>query len=274
VTAPPPPAERPHLTEDQLSSIVDGRAGPEVLAHAQTCLQCAAEVTRWRRAHDWVASAPGATSRRREAAIQSALAVFDDQTKTSQREPFAIVEGAGGHRRVRMSPRLGVALAAAAALLLVAGLGIAVTRSGPHHHAPVASGSTAASTVPSANASATTGASSAQPPSASGSAATPVPAESLGSFPDTATLVPVLRARLGEARPGASAAPSSSAGAPRCQPVAASETGVAATSVPDLAAVLTYAGTPALVYAYPTPAGHTAVVLSATSCLLLARTSF
>jgi hypothetical protein len=273
VTAPPPPAERPHLTDEQLSSILDGRAGPEVLAHAQTCSQCAAEVTRWRRAHDWVASTPGATSQRREAAVQSALAVFDDQTKTSQREPFAIVEGARGHRRVRLSTRLGVALAAAAALLLVAGLGIAVTRSGPHHHAPVASGS-AASTVPSANGSAASGASSAQPPSSSGSTATPVPAESLGSVPDSAALVPVLRARLGEARPSASAAPSPATGAPRCQPVAASESGVAATSVPDLAGVLTYAGTPAVVYAYPTPAGHTAVVLSAASCLLLAKTSF
>jgi hypothetical protein len=268
VTAPPPPAERPHLTEEQLSSILDGTAGTEVLTHARTCSECSAEVARWRRARDRVASAPPAPAHSREAAIRLALAVFDDHTTTRQPEPFAIVGGDRGHRRIRLSPRLGVALAAAAAaLLLVAGLGIAGTGSGPHHHPRVASGSAPASTVPSANGSAASGVSSAP-------AAGPVPAEPLGSFPDTAALVPVLRARVGEARPSASAAPSPSTAASRCQPVAARESDVATTSVPDLALVLTYAGTPAVVYAYPTPAGHTAVVLSAASCLLLAKTSF
>ena len=268
MTAPPPPAESPHLTEEQLSSILDGTAGTETLTHAQMCSECAAEVAGWRRARHWVASAPEVPGHSREAAIRSALALFDDRTKARPPERFAIVDGDGGRRRIRLSPRLGAALAGvAAALLLVAGLGIAVTRSGPHPHPRVASGSAAASTVPSANGSAASGASSAP-------AAGPVPAESLGSFPDAAALVPVLRARLSEARPRASAAASPSTGAPPCQPVAASESGLATTSVPDLAGVLTYAGTAAVVYAYPTPAGHTAVVLGAASCLLLAKTSF
>jgi hypothetical protein len=273
-------APGPHLDDEQLSLVVDGLADRETLAHTAACPDCGARLAQWRRVRDVVASPPAtAPADRRDAAITAALGVFDTRAEPSdppeqpdqpdQAEPAEVIEltKASRHQNWRSRPVAAVA-AAAAALLLIVGLGIGLSHTGNDH--------TSASSSRSAPVTATAAAGGSASGSKASSAAAPAPASpALGSFPDMAALLPALRSATGEvpAAAAASGTPGTSR-APRCQAVASAAAGVAPATVPELAATLTYAGTPAVVYVYPAPASHVAVVLGTASCRFLARSSF
>jgi hypothetical protein len=272
---PVPP--RPHLDVEQLSLVVDGQAGPETLAHTAACPECGARVDHWHRVRDAVAIPPAAApGDRRDAAIGAALEVFDARTKPA--EPAEVVEvvevaGAGRHRFRRLRPVAAVA-AAAAALLLVVGLGVGLAHDNDHHTAATSSRSPVSNpATPS-----TTGESaSASNPSSAGVAGAAAPPSTLGSFPDMAALVPVLRSATAGPVEGASSSYSGTSSTPpgaRCRPAASAAAGVAPAAPPELAATLEYAGRPAVAYVYRAPATQVAVVLSEADCRLLAKSSF
>jgi hypothetical protein len=101
----------------------------------------------------------------------------------------------------------------------------------------------------------------------------------LGSFPDLAALIPVVRSRISEqlARPSAAASGSSTNGsstASGCQAAAATAAGIETSTLPVFRGTLAYAGTPAQVYAFQRPASTAVAVVSAGSCLILAEGSF
>jgi hypothetical protein len=256
----------PHLDDEQLSSMIDGLAGPEAREHAARCPECAARVAHWHRAHDLVAAPPaGAGADRRDSAVQAGLAAFEEERS----RPLPVV-GSGTARRhlparSRRPARRAAVATAAAALLAVAGLGIALSQSGDHHR----------QSHESAAGSTTAPASSNVPGSGAPSAAPLFPAETvapLGSFPDMAALIPVVRSRIREQLAAPSAAASGSPTAPGCQTAAAAA--AETSTLPVLHGTLTYAGTPADVYAYPRPASTVVVVVSTGSCVILAKGSF
>jgi hypothetical protein len=104
----------------------------------------------------------------------------------------------------------------------------------------------------------------------------------LGAYKDPGPLVATLRKQMvqpetafvspsSKAPPGASAASST---APVCSGQAASDARLPATTRPVLTGTLTYRGSPALVYVFEKGSGHTAAVVSAPECRLLALASF
>jgi hypothetical protein len=270
----------PHLDDGQLSSLVDGLAGPDEQAHAEACPQCAGRLGHWRRAHDLVATPPARPGAARfESAVQAGLAAFDSGT-SQQPRPAAVIDLAAARRRPTARPRRRALVAtAAAALIAVAGLGFALSRTTDHHphesaNSPSTAPASSTASEPGASPSATgSGLSS----SGASSAAPPEPAEGvipLGSVPDMTALVVVLRSHIGEQVAGPSAAASGSSTSPQCQAAAAGVAGVGTSTSPEFRGTLTYAGIPAQVYAYRLPGSTVAVVLGLGPCSLLAKRSF
>ncbi len=264
----------PHLDDERFSALLDGLAEPSDAAHVDGCPECAARLVGWRKARDLVATAPVVASEsRRQAAVEAALAAFDGSERTSV---TGVDDLAAVRRRRRVGVGWGRGAAAAAAVVLVAGLAFGLSRT-IHDHAAVKTAGRSeagASTTPKAASNPPAGASgssaAATPGVFGGSTSASAAQGSLGRVSDMAALIQKLRVTTG-AKPSALHSSTKTSSGP-CRPP--STAGVAATTSPEEVATLEYAGTRAEVFVFELSHSHIVVVVSASSCGILAQGAF
>jgi hypothetical protein len=269
-----------HLDDDRLSALLDGEATADDVQHADGCPECRRRVAAWRAVTTKLAVQPGPAAARRHAAVEAALAAIEPAVTPLPDRPTPLA----GHRRRRVAfswPRFA---AAVAAVVVVAGIAVAISHLGGGGAGPA---STAAGVTrppagsPAAPASAT--------PSQNSSSVVPTAGVALGSYQDPGGVVAAVRDRLGSTSGAASSsgptpgpppaaapvpAPVAAAVPPPCLTQAASGAKVAPQSVPVLDATLTYRGSPARAYVFAHAGRHTVAVVGEPGCGLLAVGSF
>jgi len=247
-----------HLDDEQLSALLDGLAQPDDVAHAGSCTECSARVAAWRDAVRLVAVPPADPPLvTREAAIRAALSAGSEATAST-----------GTVTPIRRSWRRSVAdhgrgvAAAAAALLVVAGLSTAVAVDSSSHGSSKSTASVAKPT--------TAGASSPSGARVPGASAAPASGVNLGAMADASSVAAALRAEVNaSSAPGPSGAASTSEHslAVSCETQAAEAAG--ATGSPVVQANLTYQGTPAEAYVFVVAGKDVAVVERSAGCVPL-----
>jgi hypothetical protein len=286
-----------HLDEDQLSAALDGELDPEAAEHGDTCDECRARLADWRRVVGLVAVVPfRPTDDQVEEAVRAALASglepgrpsagqVPDATANSMAgaaagaSPTAM---AGRRRLVSVSPRVRIAAAVAAALIVVGVVAAVASHHGRSGQAKAtATGSAAASPTSAASsagaASGTHGATSAPPRGAERvlpPSALPSPGPSLPSFESPSSLVAALRAELNAAPAPGNPRIAASPAVETCLAPAAAAAGVPAGTAPGFEATLTYRGSPAEVYVFSVSNRHRAAVVHLSGCQALAVVSF
>lgn len=239
-----------HLSEEELSDLVDGQAGPDATQHAAECAACAARLDGWRSISTGLASLRDRTpvpAGRRAEAVSAAL------------------DASGGAGR-RPGRYLRPVSAAAAAAAVVVGIGFGLAELG--HSGSVKSSSSAATTSGAA-------ASGSRPgvPSA-------VNLGVLGGSTDVSAAVDRVLGSGGFAKASAPGTAANSSGAassemtPSAGATSCVDTGrLFAGSSPRL--ILTagalYRGTQSVVYVYQVGASRWAVVTDARTCAVLAE---
>jgi hypothetical protein len=295
----------PHLDDDRLSAIIDGEATPEDEQHVGACPECGEKLAVWRQTlSELDAPVPVVDVARREAAIDAALAGGGVALAAEPGEAVGLgrAVGSGGtadaadrgapvsladRRRRRGGPVGSRVAAAVAAVIVIAGVGLGLWQTGgggsDRPTAAPAAAPTPVSSVPSTIPPGE-GANGIVPTSGESSAlpVTPGASLTLGAYKDPGPLVATLRKQMvqpetafvspsSKAPPGPSAA---SSAASVCSGQAASDARLPATTQPVVTGTLTYRGSPALVYVFEKGSGHTAAVVSAPECRLLALASF
>ena len=296
----------PHLDEDRLSAVIDGEATAEDQQHALACAGCGAKLEAWRttlgRLTDPV---PLLDATQRDVAVEAALAAAASANPAEPGAPGvaagagAVAEAAGSppagaagspaeagsppavgvatpvslaeHRRRGAAPLLRLRVAAAvAAVLVIAGVAVAVYHPGGSSDHPTAAPVT--SVVPSKAASAAV---------PSGVPATGGAAIDLGAYQDPAALVAAVRAQVDSSSPSAQRSPAASVVAPGLLPAptpclsqARADARVPGDSAPALAATATYRGEPARVFVFQAPRGHIVAVVGVPGCRLVATATY
>ena len=270
-----------HLTDEELSELVDGLAGPEVEGHVADCPSCAARLDGWRSVSARLAALAGSSasvpaSARRDEAVAAAMAAKGG-------DAWSGIATGGGRPWRSLRPLS----AAAAAVVVVAGIAVGVA-----HLDHGGAKSTRQAGGP-------TSVTSAAGP-ASASAAGPAGRQSLGTLNGPASVATAVdRALRGAAvapfapsaspaaGSGAAGPASSGAGAGSPVPARSKPADVPAAGLtpacPDTARLFpgvspqlllavdgVYNGTPAHVYAYQAGGIRRAVVVAANGCALLA----
>lgn len=228
-----------HLDDEQLSALVDGMGSPDESTHAASCPSCATRLAAWREVVGGV----------------SALGEHPlSQAPDSRRDEMigAVIRAAGTRRR-----RLGPWLAAAAVIVVVAGLAAGLTQFGGSHLSSHRNASSASVASPPAT-SPSSGAGAASSPAAAG------PGFDLGEIDNPSGLVAALQSASGsQATIGFG-----------CLAIARSDAGVGADAVPSKVAQLGYQGVPAQAFVFPAEGRHVVVVIRTPGCAMLVRSTY
>ena len=271
-----------HLTEEELSDLVDGVAAAGVVDHAHHCPSCSARLDGWRATVAGLATGVAAPPDRRERAVAVALERGREGragvSPSSGASPLST--GRWGGRRVRLVGAL------AAAAVVVAAAGLALSQAGGSGGGSVAgtnAASRAAGSSAAAGPSSGSGSSGAAAPGAFAPAA-PVREPDLGSLSGPSALAGALRPFLSRPQPSADSgsalagpyptgSPSSAAAAAPttlgCPPVDRLFAG--APSQLLLRATALYRSVPAAVYVYQVGQQRRAVVVALSGCAVLAQ---
>jgi hypothetical protein len=285
-----------HLDDDRLSALLDGEATADDVQHADGCPECRTRVDAWRAVTGKVAAQPGPVAAQRHAAVEAALAATEPAVTSSPGGtiPFA------GHRRRPAAFSWPRVAAAVAAVVVLAGIGVSVSRlegGGPGAASTAAGGTHPPAGSPAARA---------ESPSQGSASLVPTAGVALGSYQDPDGVVAALRDLLGSpsaapsapagsasgSAPGSSAGsapgsvpgstsgsasgppPAATAGTSQCLTEAATGAKVAPQSLPVLDATLTYRGSPARAYVFAVAGRHTVAVVGEPGCGLLTVASF
>ncbi len=281
-----------HLDDRQLSALVDGAAETDDVAHAAACARCHDRLAAWQAASRLVGAAPDPPgAAQRDAAVTAALASFEPHSGPD------VVAGREERRRPgRWRSHTVQLVAAIAAVLVIAGVAVGVTRSSGGRGAGGASSTRSASAAgapPTAgsareskpeSASASASASAANPSAVERPAPVlprpvlPGPVRSAALVGDltSATLVPAVQAALarapGSGSAGANATPR--VGFAGCAGRAAAGASLPVGTVPLLEASATYEGSPAGVFVFSAGAHHVAAVVRPTGCQFVAAVTW
>jgi hypothetical protein len=296
----------PHLDEDRLSALIDGEATAEDEQHVLACAGCGAKLEAWRttlgRLTDPV---PLLDATQRDVAVEAALTAAassppsgtvgspEEAGSPGQAGPPGEAGSSGevgSPEEAGSAPAVGAAApvslsyrrrgaarllrprvaAAVAAVLVIAGVVVALYHPGGGSDHPTAAPVT--SVVPSSGASALV---------PSGVPATGGAGIDLGAYQDPAALVAAVRARVDGSSLPAPRSPAASGVAPAlppgptpCLSQARAYAGVLADSAPALAATATYRGEPARVFVFQAARGHTVAVVGVPGCRLLATATY
>lgn len=269
-----------HLTEEELSDLVDGVAAREVVDHARHCPSCSARLDGWRATVAGLAAGVAVPADLRERAIAAALG-SGLEGRAGESTPAGASPLPRGRRDGRQVRLIG---ALAAAAVVVAAAGLALSHAGGSGGGSVA-GTNAASHAAGSSAAAgpSSGSGSAAAPGAFAPAA-PVREPDLGSVSGPSALAEALRPLLGRPQPTADSgsaltapypagSPSSAAAAapttPGCPPVDRLFAGAQPRLL--LRATAVYRSVPAAVYVYQVGQQRRAVVVARSGCAVLAQ---
>jgi hypothetical protein len=277
-----------HLDDDRLSALLDGEAGAVDVQHADGCPDCRRRVAAWRATTATLAVQPEPVAAvQRQAAVEAAvkaaaeagLAAVEPARTPPPDQPIPLVD----HRRRWAAFSWTRSAAAVAAVVLVAGIAVAISHIGDG--GPNPSSTAAGVTRPPAGSQAGPAAGTAGQSSAS---AAPVVNVALGSFQNPAGVVAALQVQLGQlgststapsaqrsASPSTAGPPPEAAGVPPpCQAPAVSGAKATPQSIPVLDATLTYRGSPARAYVFMVADRHAVAVVGVPGCRLLAVATF
>lgn len=242
----------PHLDDERLSALVDGLDEPEDAVHAADCPDCGARLAAWQAVAARVAAVPP----------------LPDEAKVDQAIAAALGAGVTGSvtdiSEARRRRTLRAPAAVAAAVLVVVGLSVGLAQIGSGTHHP-SNSATAGGAAPSA---ASGGGISSHKAAVEGG--------NLGTFENTAALIPALQRLVGSrmATNGGTSAPAAQAPPSNCTAQAQQELATTTSNpYPQAEAALTFRGVPSYVAVF-TSAGRRTAVITSTACTLETQFTF
>jgi hypothetical protein len=276
-----------HLTEEQLSAVVEHEAGPAATGHLAACPECAARLSDWQASVDQLRVPVAVPVAAKEEAVAAALAASGDLLDATARFDDERARRAGRNERWKALSWV------AAAAVVVAAAGFGLSHLSSSHSASTSSGASRATSPAPAVPAAPTSLTSPVPTAASSSgAALPQGTTSAGAThspglgidfgtltgpADVTQQVRVALARLNAAGPAAlnptaraptTMAPAFGSESPNCA-FPSSGPGSAAQGRLLLAGRAVYRSAPAVIYVVADGSARTAIVYQAANCRIL-----